>query len=127
MSVLYDEETVISMWREMIGDMKRELGNYPSRSDRLNYERKWTTLKTPDEVSAYSGVLCYYVNATTDGMGMCSECPIFWGYKDLDYDKGCMSSKVFYTLPLDELINIPAKNIREKDELDSYDTDFFDI
>lgn len=127
MSVLYDEETVISMWRDMIGDMRRDLGNCPSRSDRVNYERQWTTFKTPNEVSEYTSVLCYYVNATTDGMGMCSECPIFWGYKDLDYDKGCISSKVFYTLPLDELINIPAKNIREHDELDSYDTDFFDI
>jgi hypothetical protein len=67
------------------------------------------------------------VNAIADGMGMCSECPIFWGYKDLDYDKGCISSKAFSRLPLDELINIPAKNIIEHDELDSYETDFFDI
>lgn len=127
MSILYDEETVVSMWREMIRDMRRDLGNNPRPSDRLNYEREWTKLKTPNEVLAYSGVLCYYVNATADGMGMCSECPIFWGYKDLDYDKGCISSKVFYALPLNELINIPAKNIREHDELDSYETDFFDI
>ena len=93
MNVLYDEETVVSMWREMIRDMKRELGNYPSRSERLNYEQKWTTLKTPDEVSAYSGILCYYVNAIADGMGICSECPIFWGYKDLDYNKSKEYSK----------------------------------
>lgn len=57
----------------------------------------------------------------------CEKCPIFWGFADLDYDATCMKDDIYEHMTLDEVLNIPAKNIREHDELDSYDTNFFDI
>lgn len=126
MSVLYDEETVISMWREMISEMKMELGNNPTISQRYRFENQWMKTKAPRgfRTTMDTGVLCRYIEIKGGG---CKKCPIFWGFENLDYDATCMKDDIYKYMTLDEVLNIPAKNIREHDELDSYDTNFFDI
>lgn len=126
MSVLYDEETVISMWREMISEMKMELGNNPTISQRFRFENQWMKTKAPKGFRTQFdiGVLCRYIGMKNLP---CEKCPIFWGFADLDYDATCMKDDIYAHMTLDEVLNIPAKNIREQDELDSYDTNFFDI
>lgn len=126
MSVLFDEESVISMWREMISDMKIVLGNNPSISEKYSFENKWMKSSAPVgfRTTKDTGVLCRYVEINGGG---CKKCPIFWGFENLDYDATCMDNGIYDFSTLDELLNLPAKNIREQDELDSYDINFFDI
>lgn len=126
MSVLFDEESAISMWREMISEMKRELGNNPTISQRYRFENQWMKSKAPIEFRSNNntGVLCRYVAMNHQG---CEKCPIFWGFNDLDYDASCMKDDIYELMTLNDVLNLPAKNIREHDELDSYDTNFFDI
>jgi hypothetical protein len=126
MSVLFDEESAISMWREMISEMKMELGNNPTLSQRYRFENQWMKTKAPRRfrTKLNIGVLCRY----TEIKGLpCEKCPIFWGFANLDYDATCLKDDIYAHMTLDEVLNIPAKNIREHDELDSYDTNFFDI
>lgn len=47
MSVLFDEESAISIWREMISEMKMELGNNPTISQRYRFENQWMKTKAP--------------------------------------------------------------------------------
>lgn len=126
MSVLYDEETVIAMWREMIVDMIMELGNNPTISQRYRFENQWMKTKAPNgfRTTLDRGVLCRYIEMKDLP---CEKCPIFWGFADLDYDATCMKNNIYAHMTLDEVLNIPAKNITECNELDSYDTNFFDI
>lgn len=126
MSVLFDEESAISIWREMISEMKMELGNNPTISQRYRFENVWMKTKAPDgfRTELNRGVLCRYIEMKNLP---CEKCPIFWGFADLDYDATCMKDDIYAHMTLDEVLNIPAKNIREHDELDSYDTNFFDI
>jgi len=126
MSVLFDEESAISIWRDMISEMKTELGNNPTISQRYRFENQWMKTKAPKGFRAKldRGVLCRYIEMKNLP---CEKCPIFWGFADLDYDATCMKDNIYARMTLDEVLNIPAKNIREHDELDSYDTNFFDI
>lgn len=126
MSVLFDEESAISIWREMISEMKVELGNNPTISQRYRFENQWMKTKAPKgfRITLDRGVLCRYLEMKDL---QCEKCPIFWGFADLDYDATCIKNNVYAHMTLDEVLNIPAKNIREQDELDSYDTNFFDI
>ena len=55
------------------------------------------------------------------------EMPNILGFNDLDYDASCMKDDIYELMTLNDVLNLPAKNIREHDELDSYDTNFFDI
>ena len=126
MSVLFDEESAISIWRDMISEMKTELGNNPTISQRYRFENQWMKTKAPKgfRTKLDRGVLCRYIEMKNLP---CEKCPIFWGFADLDYDATCMKDNIYARMTLDEVLNIPAKNIREHDELDSYDTNFFDI
>lgn len=113
MSEKYTEEQIISIWREMLSDMKEEFGNDVSYDDKLDFEERWVKHNHP-ELSGRGGVLCYYVEEFAKAT--CKECPVYWGIDEDNLQMGCCDNNFYDEATVNELLRLPGKNVFEEYE-----------
>lgn len=125
MSEKYTEEQIISIWREMLLDMKEEFGNDVSYDDKLEFEENWVIHNYP-ELHGRGGVLCYYIEEIAKAT--CKECPVYWGIDVNDPQLGCIDRGFYDEATVDEMLRLPGKNMFEEyEELEENQIDFNSI
>ena len=78
-------EEAIRLHRKMWQDMQDELGDDPSKPDRLVFKRKWVEEHFPYENVRSNCFLCEYAQHTDRAYStciLCSGCPIAWNSND---------------------------------------------
>lgn len=121
----YTEEQILSIWKEMLLDMKEEIGNDVSYEDKLDFEDEWVRHNHP-ELWGRGGVLCYYIEEIAKAT--CKECPVYWGIDVNDPQLGCIDRNFYEEATVDEILRLPGKNIFEEyEELEENQIDFDSI
>lgn len=96
------KELALKLHRQMWSDMQRDLGNCPSRSDRVIYKSQWCIEHGFDDLYNYC-FLCEYV------AGVCEYCPIVWPEEDC---KGRSKNNYgnWLMMPISRLLALPERS-----------------
>lgn len=102
-------EQALSLHRQMWTDMQKDLGDCPSRLDRVEFKSNWCKVHFPHESILCACFLCEYAENNNIG---CSECLIDW---DSDSEAGCVNEKVSYrSSPISLILALPERKGTDK-------------
>lgn len=101
------EEMAVRLHRMMWSDMQKELGDKPSEEDRLTFKSEWIEKNFPGQDVLHRCFLCEYAQQmySDKDSGICRNCPIVWPG---DFCNGVIKS--YATMPISEILALPAKN-----------------
>lgn len=101
------EEMAVRLHRMMWSDMQRELGDKPSEEDRLTFKSEWIEKNFPGRDVLHRCFLCEYAQQmySDKDFSICHNCPIVWPG---DFCNGVIKS--YATMPISEILALPAKN-----------------
>jgi hypothetical protein len=111
-------EKALELHRKMWTDMRKELGNNPTSSQRQDFKRKWCSANFPKEIIVHNCFLCAYVKKNPRSNDACVDCPINWNsLKRYDYDvnrcyasyKGDNPDEIYLAAPITSILNLPEK------------------
>lgn len=94
-------QEAISIFRQMWGDMRNQLGNTPPSSQRLKFKREWCDKHGYKLL--FNCPLCEYTSRD------CNICPILWATPNT-YCTGFEHS-YYLTAPIDEILSLPEREI----------------
>jgi len=102
-------EEALRKHREMWEAMQRELGDNPSKLERMYFKFDWCVQHEKDNIYCHC-YLCQYVNE--HGLD-CYDCPIDWGGGG-----GCMTgTHVDYRLsPIYKILALPEREVPNEDQ-----------
>lgn len=108
------KEQALSYHRQMWSDMRLDLGDCPTCSQRINYKDAWCAEHFPDESIQESCFLCEYVDQhIKDFYRPCDECPIIWPNENEIVTKYfCCNGPEngrYYSMPISKLLALPER------------------
>ena len=119
------EEMALRLHLMMRGDMKKELGDYPSASDRELFKKNWVDKNFPEADVKHN---CFLCERSRLSMGMlCTGCPIKWGEADgngftIVGCNTCANEVRFTTSPISQILALPARNPELQHIVDEFNT-----
>lgn len=94
-------QEAISIFHQMWGDMRNQLGNTPPSFKRLEFKRDWCAKHGYKLL--FNCPLCEYTSHD------CNICPILWASSDT-YCTG-INNNYYLVAPIDEILSLPERKI----------------
>lgn len=96
-------EEALKLHRQMWSDMQKELGDCPTREERIEFKHYWCLDHTPESLPKSWCYLCEYTKQIIP-YDCANSCPIDWGGRD------CMYGKVDYRYsPISKILALPER------------------
>lgn len=111
-------EKALELHRKMWTEMRKELGDNPTPSERQDFKSMWCSEHFPEEVVVHNCFLCAYVKKHPCTNYACINCPINWNsLKKYDFEanrcyasyKGDNPNEIYLTAPITSILNLPEK------------------
>ena len=99
-------EEALKLHRQMWSDMKAELGDNPSGTERVLFKKEWKEKHFPGESVLDDCFLCEASRLRNCGGG-CGKCPIVWPYGK------CFANRYYYNAPISEILALPERRTDE--------------
>lgn len=110
-------EQALSYHRQMWTDMQRDLGDYPTGGQRIQYINIWCVEHLPDDSIPESWFLCEYADQhIKDFDKPCEGCPIIWPNENEVNKFFCCNGREnnrYYNMPISQLLALPERKTDE--------------
>ena len=106
-------ERALELHRQMWSDMRKKLGDKPTRFFRYAFKQQWCEEHFPDEKIRADCFLCEYA-VDENGNADCDRCPILWGSEEENEGYYCASRENDYTsVPISQILALPERKVSE--------------
>ena len=101
--MILTREEALKYHRQMWTDMQKELGDNPTRYNRVIFKERWCREHFPKSKIACDCFLCEYV--FNNSKHTCKECPVVWP------DEDCHRNGYYYDAPISEILALPEREV----------------